>query len=65
MFTDGLVEAADALGEEFGEDRLLPLVMENRQRTAEELKTVILNAAMEHCGGEFQDDAALLVLAMK
>jgi phosphoserine phosphatase RsbU/P len=65
MFTDGLVEAADVLGEEFGEDRLLQLAMENRQRTAEELKTVILNAAMQHCSGEFQDDATLLVLAMK
>ena len=65
VFTDGLVEGADLCGEEFGEERLLRLVVENRHRTAKELKALILNSALEHCGGEFQDDATLLVLAMK
>jgi sigma-B regulation protein RsbU (phosphoserine phosphatase) len=65
MFTDGLVEAADRSGEEFGEDRLLKLATENRHNTSDELKAIILKSATAHCGGEFQDDATLLVLAMK
>jgi len=65
LFTDGLVEAANAQGEEFGEEHLLQVAVENRQRPAEELKRVILHAAMAHCGGEFHDDATLLVLAIK
>ena len=65
LFTDGLVEAANAAGEEFGEEQLLKVAIENCHRPAEELKRAILSAAMAHCGGGFHDDATLLVLAIR
>jgi sigma-B regulation protein RsbU (phosphoserine phosphatase) len=63
MFTDGLTEATDAGGEEFGEKRLLDLILKNRRRGASELQQSIMAAVKEFCGDEFHDDAALIVLA--
>jgi sigma-B regulation protein RsbU (phosphoserine phosphatase) len=62
MFTDGLVEACDRDDEQFGEERLTGIARENRGTGAEELKTLLMRAASEHCGGRFQDDASMIVL---
>jgi sigma-B regulation protein RsbU (phosphoserine phosphatase) len=62
LFTDGLVEACDQDDEPFGEERLTSIVVENRGSGAEELKTLMMQAASRHCGGRFQDDASMIVL---
>jgi phosphoserine phosphatase RsbU/P len=62
LFTDGLVEAGDGEDEPFGEDRLLGIALANREAGAEELKTLLMQAASEHCGGRLQDDASMIVL---
>jgi phosphoserine phosphatase RsbU/P len=62
MFTDGLVEACNQDEEPFGEERLTSIARENRGVRAEELKTVLMRSASEHCGGRFQDDASMIVL---
>jgi serine phosphatase RsbU (regulator of sigma subunit) len=64
LYTDGMVEASDASGQDFGEERLRELAIANRQQTAEELKETILSAVMRHCGLQLQDDATLLVIAV-
>ncbi len=64
MFTDGVVEATNSQDEEFGERRLIRLLLESRTATAQGLQMKILNAAAEFTGGEFQDDATLLVVAV-
>lgn len=64
MFTDGVVEAANPKDEEFGERRLIHLLLESRAATARDLQIKILNAAAKFTGGEFQDDATLLVVAV-
>jgi sigma-B regulation protein RsbU (phosphoserine phosphatase) len=64
LFTDGLTEATDANGEQFGEERLISLLREHRHRTAEELKEILFNAVGEFCGNTFHDDAALMVVAI-
>ena len=62
MFTDGLIDACDRDDEPFGEDRLLSIARENRTAGADGLKTLLMRAASEHCGGRFQDDATMIVL---
>ena len=64
LFTDGVTEASNLAGEEFGEARLLRLLEEYRTLSAEELQAKILAAAGEFSGGRWQDDATLLVLAV-
>ena len=65
FYTDGMVEASNASGEDFGEESLREVAIANRQQTAEELKQTILAAVMDHCGSQLQDDATLLVIALK
>ena len=65
LFTDGVTEACDAAGEEFGEARLLHLLEENRVAAAAVLQEKILAVAGEFSGGHWHDDATLLVLAVE
>jgi sigma-B regulation protein RsbU (phosphoserine phosphatase) len=64
LFTDGVSEAADAGGEQFGEDRLVELVARNRAAAAGELEAIITRAVLDHAGGELQDDLTLVVVAV-
>ena len=64
FFTDGVTEANNPAGEEFGDGRLRQLLVENRARNAGELQQEILSAVAEFNGGHWQDDATLLVLAV-
>ena len=62
LFTDGVTELRNSDAEEFGEERLIELLTENRDLDAEALRDRIVEAVMSFSGGEFQDDATLLVL---
>ena len=64
MFTDGLSEAVDGTGEEFGEERLAEAARRNRQLSAEALRRCLLDRVSDFCGGEFGDDATVLVVAV-
>jgi sigma-B regulation protein RsbU (phosphoserine phosphatase) len=64
FFTDGVTEACDAVGEEFGEGRLLCVLQEHRAVTAYVLQEKILAAASKFSLGHWHDDATLLVLAV-
>src|SRR5437879_4238826 len=64
LFTDGVTEACSPAGEEFGETRLLHLLKDHRALSADELQAKILAVVAEFCGGRWQDDATLLVLAV-
>ena len=65
LFTDGLTEAVDATGEQFGEERLMQLLSDHRDRSAEDLKEIVFNEVGEFCGNTFRDDAALMVVAIE
>jgi phosphoserine phosphatase RsbU/P len=65
LFTDGLTEARNASGEEFGEGRLSECVANYSGRSAAELRTLILNEVKNFCDNSFQDDAALMVLVAR
>jgi phosphoserine phosphatase RsbU/P len=62
LFTDGVTEARNAAGEEFGDDRLKHCLQSYDGHSAAELRTIILNEVTRFCAGNFDDDAALMVL---
>jgi sigma-B regulation protein RsbU (phosphoserine phosphatase) len=62
FYTDGVTEAENPLGEEFGMERLSAEVLRGSSLSAEDLMTNIYNAAAEFCGDHFNDDVTLLVV---
>jgi phosphoserine phosphatase RsbU/P len=63
LTTDGISEAEDANLEEFGEARLLDAArMQNG--SAMETQRAIMQQVTIFCGGNFRDDATIVVLAM-
>jgi sigma-B regulation protein RsbU (phosphoserine phosphatase) len=65
LFTDGLTEARNAGGEEFGEERLRKMLLTQENLSASELQTRIFTAVTEFCAGDFQDDVTLMVAAIE
>jgi phosphoserine phosphatase RsbU/P len=63
FYTDGITEAVDAEGVEFGEARLAELLAEHRAESASEVHARLLAEAVRFAGGSFSDDATLLVIA--
>jgi len=64
LFTDGVTEVSGADGEEFGEERLVAVLLENRHLSAGELQERILAEVAKFSGGRFEDDATLVVVAV-
>ena len=62
LFTDGVTEAQNENGEEFGEERLQELLLTNANLSAAELREKIIAAVTEFGNGRFYDDVTLLVL---
>ena len=65
LYTDGLTEAMDANDQEFGEARLVELGTRNIALSATELVAAIRKEVSAFCGGSFQDDFTLVVVAVK
>ena len=64
MFTDGLSEAENIEGEQFGEERLIEVLHRFRSLPAHEIQARILEEVRDFCAGNFRDDATLLVIAL-
>ena len=63
FYTDGVTEAENRLGEEFGLERLSAVVRRGSLLSAEELKIEIFKSAANFCGElGFQDDVTILVV---
>ena len=62
LYTDGVTEAENLLGEEFGLERLFATVRRGSSLSAEDLMVSIYNAAADFCGDHFNDDATILVV---
>lgn len=61
LYTDGITEARNG-EEEFGEERLAQLAVENRKLSAEALQDAVLSAVGTFSSNGFEDDATLIVL---
>jgi serine phosphatase RsbU (regulator of sigma subunit) len=62
FYTDGVTEAENRLGEEFGMERLSATVRDGSSLSAEDLMSNIYNAAADFCGDNFNDDVTILVV---
>jgi sigma-B regulation protein RsbU (phosphoserine phosphatase) len=62
LFTDGISEARSASGEEFGEERLIDLLVRQRSAAARETVDAIYSELAEFTAGEPQYDDMTLVL---
>jgi phosphoserine phosphatase RsbU/P len=65
FYTDGITEARDAAGDEYGEDRLTGVAVESRHLPIERMKDALLAHVTEFCGGKFDDDATLIVVGIE
>jgi len=63
LYSDGITEAEDANEEMFGEERLENVILENIEKSANDIKDCILNALSLHCNGMVQSDDVTLVVA--
>ena len=57
------VQAANPNNEEFGEDRLIHLLLANRERSAIDLQRILLEAVASFSGQALQDDATLMIVS--
>ncbi len=64
LFTDGITEAEDKQGEEFGVVRVAAFGKAHAASSAAELNDQLLAQVSDFCGAQFQDDATLVVLAV-
>jgi phosphoserine phosphatase RsbU/P len=64
LFTDGLTEAVDPSGEQFDEQRLIDLLCDQRNQSAEDLNDTVFDTVGEFCDNTFRDDAALMVIGI-
>ena len=62
FYTDGVTEAENQLGEEFGIERLSATVRGGSSLSAEDLMNNIYNAAADFCRDDFDDDVTILVV---
>jgi phosphoserine phosphatase RsbU/P len=65
LFTDGITEAEGPHGEEFGMEKVAAFAKAHAENSAARMNQQLLAQVTEFCGGQFQDDATLLVLAVK
>lgn len=62
FYTDGVTEAENRRGEEFGMDRLSAAVRQSSSLSAEGIMTNIYKAAADFCSDDFNDDVTILVV---
>ena len=63
LFTDGVSETPDANGEEFGEERLIALLLRHRELDLREIVTAVLGELESWSNGAEPHDDVTLVLA--
>jgi sigma-B regulation protein RsbU (phosphoserine phosphatase) len=65
-FTDGVIEARNPLGEEFGEDRLIEALLKNAGLSAADIENRILRAVEDWTAeAEQEDDLTLVILKVR
>ena len=64
LFTDGVTEAVNAKGEEYGEQRLLHLLIESRHLGATALQEAVVDSVRRFSDGRLKDDSTVVVAAI-
>lgn len=63
IFSDGIPEAANDAGQEFGADRIAEVVAQHMDGPAAEARDAVLRDVLRHCGGQPQRDDMTLIVA--
>jgi serine phosphatase RsbU (regulator of sigma subunit) len=61
LFTDGVTEAINSKGDEYGEQRLLHLLIESRHLGATALQETVVDSVKRFSGGRLKDDSTVVV----
>lgn len=64
LFTDGITEAPDSNGQEFGTGNVSAFAQTHAASSASELNNQLIALVSSFCGAQFQDDATLLTVAV-
>jgi sigma-B regulation protein RsbU (phosphoserine phosphatase) len=64
LYTDGITEAADESGEEFGPERLTKMLASDGSSTLQELHARIMGQVRDHASGKLGDDATLVLISV-
>jgi sigma-B regulation protein RsbU (phosphoserine phosphatase) len=65
LFTDGVTEAVNDKGEEYGEQRLLHLLIESRHLGATALLETVVDSVKRFSDGRLKDDSTVVVAAIQ
>jgi phosphoserine phosphatase RsbU/P len=65
LFTDGITEAGQPEGEEFGEESLVKAAREGSGLSPSELKAEVLARVKKFCNSKMADDATLIVVGVE
>ena len=64
LYTDGITEARDEAGEEFGQERLESALVRHRHLAAADLHRAVMSEVTGFAVAGFEDDATLLAVAV-
>ena len=64
FYTDGISEARNPDGDEYGEERLAAAALKTRRASADAIKHAVLGDVNAFTGGRFEDDATLIVVGL-
>jgi len=64
LYTDGITEASDESGEEFGSERLIRLLERDGASQLQDLYTSILSRVRDHARGKLRDDATMVLISV-
>jgi sigma-B regulation protein RsbU (phosphoserine phosphatase) len=64
MYTDGITENRNSAGEEFGEERLLELLLRCEHQDVDALTTHLMGEASVFSNGSFEDDLTLVAVSV-
>lgn len=65
LYTDGLTEAQDSSGQEFGEHNVAKIGNQNLRLSAAEMLETLRREVTTHCNNTFNDDLTLVVVNVK
>jgi len=65
LYTDGVTEARDGAGVEFGDSRLIEVLRECLDADPQIAQEKIFSTVEQFCGGNWEDDATLIVLSVE
>jgi len=65
LVTDGITEATNRQGEDFGEVRLIGILREHRHLPAAALQQILMNNVLSFAAQPLHDDATLMIISMR